>query len=588
VRKCVYVLIFLYAALCLRLFYVQVIRADFFAHKGKKIRHIVLPARRGTIYDRNGIKLAVSVQGYDICAHPRMMDKQEKPRVAKELAEILKCHPSEILAKLQANTRFVFIKRRVDARTGLAVKAAKLPAVGAIPVMMRVYPAGGLAANVIGFVNIDGVGIEGLEKAFDKYLRGVDGYAIAEVDAKGIVIPGTCRKRVEPQDGMDIVLTLDSTLQYALEMELRNAYQSHRAAGASSIMLDPNTGEILALANMPTYDPNNVAESDAASRRNRVITDLYEPGSTLKTVTCAAALQEKAIDLDDTFYCRGVLPIGKHIIHCSLHGKFAGGHGQLTVAKVIQHSCNVGAAQIGMRLGKERLHKYEKAFGLYEKPGTGMIGETCGWEDRWQEWPDIRVANISFGQGIAITPLQLAVVYATIANGGIMMHPHIVKEIRKPDGTSVKTFYPRAVRRVVSREVADRMCEMLQNVCIAGTGKAARVDGYKTAGKTGTAQKASTSGHGYAAGKYVASFVGFLPATEPRVVILVAIDEPKDTQFGGVAAAPVFREAGRKAMWYMKVPPDDIPKTSPVADTTKRGEPREAQTNNGVQHAPNG
>lgn len=570
-RNLFYILIFLYACLALRLIWIQVIRAPYFAKKAEyyRLKRFVLHARRGTIYDRNGVKLAVNVQAYDIGAHPKKIAKKDRPKIAAQLAKILGCDEEFVLSKLSNDKAFVYIKRGVNARAGLAIKEAKLPQVEVTSIIKRVYPAGGLAANVIGFTNIDGKGIEGLEKAYDKFLRGKDGYIIAEVDARGRIIPGTVRQRVEPVDGMDIILTIDSTLQHNLEMELRKAYNDRRAAGASAVMIDPKTGEIMALANMPTFDPQEIAASDAAARRNRAITDLYEPGSTLKTVTCSAALNEKVIDLDDTFYCRGSMGIGNHVIHCSLHGKFKGGHGQLNVAKVLQHSCNVGAASIGLKLGPKKLYQYEKAFGLFDKPGTGMVGEMKGWAGKWQDWPDIKVANIAFGQGIAVTPLQLAQVYAVIANHGIMMRPHIVKEIRRPDGKPFRVFHPKIVRRVVTEETADLVAEMLHGVVSGGTGKAARVEGYRVAGKTGTAQKPSTVGRGYAAGKYVASFVGFLPVTNPRAVILIAVDEPKDTQFGAVAAAPVFREVARKAMWYMKVPPDDLPNSPPVANRTK-------------------
>ncbi|MDH7480688.1 MAG: penicillin-binding protein 2 [Armatimonadota bacterium] len=570
-RNLFYILIFLYACLALRLIWIQVIRAPYFAKKAEyyRLKRFVLHARRGTIYDRNGVKLAVNVQAYDIGAHPKKIAKKDRPKIAAQLAKILGCDEEFVLSKLSNDKAFVYIKRGVNARAGLAIKEAKLPQVEVTSIIKRVYPAGGLGANVIGFTNIDGKGIEGLEKAYDKFLRGKDGYIIAEVDARGRIIPGTVRQRVEPVDGMDIILTIDSTLQHNLEMELRKAYNDRRAAGASAVMIDPKTGEIMALANMPTFDPQEIAASDAAARRNRAITDLYEPGSTLKTVTCSAALNEKVIDLDDTFYCRGSMGIGNHVIHCSLHGKFKGGHGQLNVAKVLQHSCNVGAASIGLKLGPKKLYQYEKAFGLFDKPGTGMVGEMKGWAGKWQDWPDIKVANIAFGQGIAVTPLQLAQVYAVIANHGIMMRPHIVKEIRRPDGKPFRVFHPKIVRRVVTEETADLIAEMLHGVVSGGTGKAARVEGYRVAGKTGTAQKPSTVGKGYAAGKYVASFVGFLPVTNPRAVILIAVDEPKDTQFGAVAAAPVFREVARKAMWYMKVPPDDLPNSPPVANRTK-------------------
>ena len=565
-KKLFYLLAIAYLILVGRLFYIQVVRAPHFRAKAEEliVARIKLLARRGTIYDRSGNKLATTVDAYDIGARPAAIG--DKAATAARLAPLVGWDTDELLAKLNSRTRPFYLVRGLDAERSAKVQEAKLQGIDVLRTMKRIYPGGTLASHAIGFTDVDGHGIAGLEKTFDRELRGVDGCVVAERDARGKIIPGSRRKRVEPIHGKDLVLTIDSTLQHALEIELERTYRENSAAGASAVIMDPKTGEILALANMPTFDPNEVGGSDASSRRNRAVTDLYEPGSTLKTITACAALEEGAIDTDDTFYCSGSMCIGRRTIRCSVHAPFTHGHGACNVAKVLRYSCNMGAAGIGLRLGKEKLYAYEKAFGLYEKPGSGLLGEVCGWHDRWQDWADVRLANVAFGQGIVMTPLQLTRAYAVVANGGVLMRPYVVKEIRSPDGKLEKGFGPRAARRVVSEETARLVSEMLHGAVTGGTGKTARVDGYKVAGKTGSAQKASTTGRGYAPGKFVASFVGFLPITNPRVVILVAVDEPKGTHFGATVAAPVFQSVARKAMWHMRVPPDELPaETAPVA-----------------------
>ena len=570
-KKFFYLLAIAYFILTARLFYIQVIRAPHFKAKAEQliVARTKLLARRGTIYDRSGNKLATTVDAYDIGVRPAAIG--DKEGTAVRLAPLIGWETDKLLEKLNSRSKPFYLARRVDAEVGIKVQEAKLPGIDALRTMKRVYPNGSLASHIIGFTDDDGRGIAGLEKTYDKELRGTDGYVIAERDARGKTIAGSRRERAEPIHGNDLILTIDSSLQHALETYLEDSFSAHGAAGASAVVMDPKTGEILALANMPTFDPNKVGESDAASRRNRAVTDLYEPGSTLKTVTACAALEEGAIDMDDTFYCSGSMCIGRRTIRCSVHAPFTNGHGACNVTKVLRYSCNMGAANIGLRLGKEKLYAYEKAFGLYEKPGSGLLGEMCGWHDRWQDWPDVRVANIAFGQGIAMTPLQLARAYAVVANKGVLMRPYVVREIRLPDGTPEKAFAPRVVRRVISEETARLVSEMLHGVVTGGTGKTARVDGYKVAGKTGSAQKASTTGRGYASGKFVASFVGFLPVTDPRVVILVAVDEPKGTHFGATVAAPVFQSMARKAMWHMRVPPDEAPaRTAPVAGEAEK------------------
>ena len=561
-----------YALLVMRLFYIQVIRAPYYKEMAQELtlKKIVLPARRGTIFDRNGNKLAVSVEAFNIGARPTAI--KDKEGTAAFLAPLLKRDREELLSILKNRRKFTYLARRLDFETGSRIKKEKLPGIDVESTTKRIYPGKSLAAHIIGFTNVDGKGIEGLERKFNRELKGSDGYVIAQFDARGKVIPGTRRERIEPVNGDDLVLTIDSTIQHAMEESLaKDAYEAYSAAGASAVMIDPKTGEILALANMPTFDLNHVKGTDAACRRNRAVTDLYEPGSTLKTMTVCAALQENAISATDTFACHGSKAIGKRTIRCVLHGPFGGGHGAVNAEMILRVSCNIGAAGVGMTLGAEKLYEYEEKFGMYERPGTEMPGEALGWHDNWKDWPDIRLSNIAFGQGIAITPLQMTKAYSAVANDGVMMKPHVVKEIRHPDGTVAKKFVPREVRRILSADTARKVGKMLYGVVSEahGTGKPAQVEGYMVGGKTGSAQKAGK--HGYEPGKFVASFIGYLPVSNPTAVILVAVDEPKGMHWGATCAAPVFQKVARKAMWHMKVPPDGrLPdESAPSASGTK-------------------
>ena len=544
-----------YMILVARLFYIQVVRAPHFKQLAidMTVRHTPLPARRGTIYDRDMNKIAVTVDAYDISANPNLI--KDKTGVAKLIAPILGEDEKVVLEKLSLPKGFVYLARRASADIGDKIKKAKIDGISSTITTMRMYPGAELACHVVGFVNVDGKGMEGLEKVYNKELSGKDGYIVEEYDRKGTPIPGTIKERVEPINGKDLVLTIDSTLQHGLEVDLRKTYEDHKAAGACAVIMNPSTGEVLALANMPDFDPNDSGNADPASRRNRALTDLYEPGSTLKTLTACAAVESKAVAPNETWYCHGSTKIGKRTVRCSLHGReFAHGHGVTDMAKMLKYSCNIAAAGIGLRVGKQRLYSFEKAFGLYEKPGSGMSGEVKGWHDSWQDWADIRLANIAFGQGIAVTPLQMARAYCAVANGGLLMRPYVVSAIRSGSGIE-KSFPPRISRRVISEATSATVSEMLTGVVSDGTGQSAQVDGYRIGGKTGSAQKA-VNGR-YVAGKIVASFVGFLPITKPRAVILVAVDEPKGSHFGAVVAAPVFQLSAKRAMWRLKIPPDD-------------------------------
>lgn len=476
--------------------------------------------------------------------------------VARRLAPVLDVPAEKIEMLLNSKSRFVWLRRHVDSATAKAVEQLGLPGIGLVPEMRRHYPLRQLAANLIGHTNIDGVGMDGLERQLDKTLAGTPGRLKAEVDALRNVIPGTRCERVEPVDGHRIVLTIDTYIQHLVETAIQKVQEVYRARSVCAVVLDPRSGEILAMATRPTYDPNCPAKSEPDERRNRCVTDIYEPGSTLKSITVAAALEEGVITPNSVFTCAGTYTIGKRRIRCVLHGPYQNGHGTQTIRGILRESCNIGAAQIGMRLGARALYRYIADFGFIGDTSAGLIGEQRGLLDPPDQWLRIRLANVAFGQGVSVTPLQLAVAYAAIANGGRLMQPYFILREEDASGKLLRQHHPRVVRQVISPDTAHLLTECLKEVVAEGTGKPARIPGYVVAGKTGSAQKVQVVAGKPVYKDYVASFVGYAPADNPRVVALVVVDEPKGSHWGATCAAPAFREIVQGALWYLKVPPD--------------------------------
>jgi stage V sporulation protein D (sporulation-specific penicillin-binding protein) len=575
-----YAFVAVFGLVTIRLTYVQFWRGSHYEEFGSKIRNrkLDIQAQRGVIYDRVGRELAINVRAASVYAHPRSVT--DVSRASFQLASLLGCEQEALVRKLDVDKSFVWIRRGARDDLGQKIDDAAIPGVGVSREQRRVYPSGldtsgqlltsGTAAQVVGFTNIDGKGVEGIEKSANRYLKGSNGFLVAEVDKDGRVIPETRRSSVKAHDGKDVVLTIDGYIQHVAEEALKKTFDSNKARGATAIVMDPKTGEILAIANMPTFNPNNRTGSKPDAWRNRAVTDLYEPGSTLKTVTAAAALEEGIISSETVFaHCTGCTQIGRRKVRCVLHHPYERGHSAVNLPKMIEFSCNIGASALGMKLGADRLYKYERAFGLLSLPGSGLPGEVTGWLDSPSGWPQIRCANVAFGQGIAVSALQMANAYAVIANGGVMMSPRIIKEIRNKDGSLYREYTPKMIRRVVSESTADQVTRALMACVTVGTGKAGAVEGYWVAGKTGSAQKVREDGRGYAGGAFIASFIGFLPASDPKLVILVAVDEPRGSHWGATVAAPAFKEIATKAMWYLRTP-RDVPAAPPVTRMAKR------------------
>jgi cell division protein FtsI (penicillin-binding protein 3) len=531
------------------------------------LREIELPPRRGRILDRNGAELASTADVDSIYCNPRQLPD---PRdAARRLSRALGLDRAELERKLSQRRFFAWVKRKVTPDEVTAVKALGLPGIAFTREPRRFYPNRTLAATIMGHAGSEGNGLEGIELALDKQLRGTSSSVQGMRDALGREIalegsgdgsgdaPGTTA-------GSDVVLTIDRYLTFITERALAAGAAEHHAKGAVAMMMDPHTGELLAMASVPTYNPNDPQSAADAGARNRAITDAFEPGSTMKTFTIAAALDAGVVKADDRFDClMGRMMVGKYSIH-DTHP-----HGVLTVAEVFKLSSNIGATKIARKLGRDAFADALTRFGFGKPTGIGLPGERGGVIRPVEKWGDIGFANVSFGQGLTVTPLQMLTGVSAIAGGGIYRQPRIVARIVQPDG-SVETLPGAPERRVMSPAAARTMLSIMRGVTEnGGTAKQAAIEGYAVGGKTGTAQKVA-NGH-YDPTKWVSSFVGVVPAEDPRLVIMVIMDEPQGGHLGGAVAAPVFKEIAEQSLRYLHVAP-----TAPIAakpSDAKKGVP---------------
>ncbi len=496
-------------------------------------QQVALPPERGPIVDRHGDLLALTVESAQVYARPRTLEAAGD--VTSAVAAALEVPTASVAEKLSSADRFVWLLRGATPAQADAVDALRLPGVGSESTRRRFYPRGDLAGQVIGFAGIDAQGLEGVELAYDRELRGSSESLNVERDARGrrMLTDGTWQPL--PRQGARVELTIDAGLQQMAQTELQAAVTARHAAAGTAVVMDPTTGELLALANVPTFDPNHVGTAHADQWRNRVISDIYEPGSTFKGVLAAAAIEAGVVRPDDRIFCEnGHYGIGRRVVHD--HEPY----GWLTFADVIKHSSNIGAGKIGERLGSERFAHAIKEFGFGASTRLDLPGEVAGLVRPLDKWGRINLVTTSFGQGISVTPLQLLRAYAAIANGGKVMRPYIVRRIMAPDGSVLRENKPEIVARPISPQTAATVTQLLQGVVESGTGTQARIDGIPVAGKTGTAQKVE-HGH-YSARDRMSSFIGFVPADAPRFVILVVIDSPRNATYGGIVAAPVFRQ----------------------------------------------
>jgi cell division protein FtsI (penicillin-binding protein 3) len=511
-------------------------------------RSVVLRPQRGVIADRNGQTLAASADAHSIAGNPALLARLSPGELAA-LARALGMDRAALEKKAARPGKFVWLKRRVSAQEAKAVADLDLEAVGAFPESRRYYTSQSLAAQLVGFVGEDAEGLEGVERAYDEALQGGSSRVASLVDARGRSV---LREPPAPQAvrvGARVELALDVGLQLAAEQALSRAVTQARATAGMLVAIDPRTGEVLALANAPTFNPN--LPRQGAPLRNRAVLDTYEPGSTFKIFTVAGALDAGVLRPDDAIDCEnGRFRIGRHTIH-DHHAM-----GWVGPSRIVTTSSNIGAAKIGARLGRERLVKTLLAFGFGDRSGTELPGEPRGAVPYPQA--EVSLATMSFGQGVAATPLQITNAVAAIANGGTLMRPILVKRVIDPaTGATISETDPTPVRRAVGREAAATLTRWLELVVTDkdGTGKRARLDGWRVAGKTGTAQKADPVTKRYSADRRFSSFVGFAPAEAPRIAIGVFIDEPRGEVYGGEVAAPVFREVAEHALKSLGVPP---------------------------------
>jgi cell division protein FtsI/penicillin-binding protein 2 len=501
---------------------------------------IEIPAGRGTIFDRTGEPLAIGEQATTVYADPRNVVAPKKAAV--KTAQALGLDPDELYPSLVDRTsRFVFVQRKADPVKARALQRLGVAGIGFYPEERRTYPQGRVASQLLGFAGTDNRGLDGLERSLDQSLAGKPGYEIVVRDPAGQAIDVVTSRKERP--GKNVVLTLDHQLQATAEQLLASAVGRWGAKGATAIVMNPRTGAILAMANAPTFDANRFSSAPAEERRNRAVTDLYEPGSTFKIVTIAGALEDNVVTPESSFTLAPTIKVADRVIR-EAHIR---GTERLTVRQILSESSNVGTITVAEKLGGPQLASWISRFGFGKATGSELPGESPGMVLPYDRWSGYTIGTVPIGQGIAVTPLQMVSAYAAIGNGGVMPPAHVVakvggKKVRHGKG-----------RRIVSTHTADRMTAMFRDVVVEGTGTEAAIPGYTVAGKTGTANKAE---NGRYVQKYVASFVGLVPARKPRLAILVMVDEPHGQIWGGSVAAPVFRDLARFALQYLEVPPD--------------------------------
>jgi len=513
-------------------------------------KSVTLEGVRGAVTDRHGKVLAMNVEVPSIFGVPTSLDSPAN--AAKSLSSVLHIRRDDIEKKLRQDKHFVWLARKVEPEKGRRLEQLSIDGIGMVMEGRRFYPKGPLLAHVLGFVGMDGVGLEGLERRYESQLHGEKRLTILQRDALGrTVFPKGLREQV-PAAGHALTLTIDEVIQYIAEKELEEAVDHARAKSGTIIVMEPQSGAILAMAVSPRFDPNAVASLTADRWRNRALTDTYEPGSTMKVVVAAAALEERVMMPGSMLFGEnGRMTVANTTIHD--HEKL----GWMTFAQMMQKSSNIGAAKTGILLGQQRLYRYLQAFGFGQRTDIDLPGEVVGLLKSPREWGRRSLASISMGQEIGVTPLQMVSAVSAIANDGVLMKPYVVSGVSDQKGQLVKEVLPQVRRRVVSPATARTLTTILEGVVASGTGTKAAIPGFRVAGKTGTAQKVDPRTGAYSSVLSVGSFVGFVPADAPRLAMIVVIDEPQGEAWGGVVAAPVFRRVGEQVLTYLGVPRDD-------------------------------
>ncbi|MEW5978052.1 MAG: penicillin-binding transpeptidase domain-containing protein [Acidobacteriota bacterium] len=508
-------------------------------------RSFEISPKRGSIFDRKGRELAVSITLDSVYAVSSEIE--DKQRTASQLAKVLKLNQNELLKRLNGTRGFSWVKRKVDLDESRMVASLGLTGVYFEKESKRFYPKRELAAHVLGYVGMDNEGLASLEYAYEDEVGGKPGRVSLLTDARNRSYSSIQKP---PMTGKDLVLTIDETIQYLVERELAEGVRTSNALGGSVIVMDPQNGEILALANYPSYNPNHHTRYSPEVWKNRAILSIYEPGSTFKIITAATALEERLARPDESIPClNGAIVVGGRRIRD--HKPY----GFLTFREVVAYSSNIGAIQLGFRIGKDRFERYIRRFGFGQPTEIDLPGEAKGILHPASQWPTVTLANIAMGQGIGVTPLQVVTAVSAVANGGTLVRPHVVKEIHSSELQQVASRPQPERRRILSDRTTTEIRQMLSSVVTTGTGKTAQLEGFTAAGKTGTAQKVEANGR-YSHTRFIASFVGFAPIEHPAMAVVVTIDEPKGRYYGGEVAAPIFRSIAERTLRYLSVRPD--------------------------------
>jgi cell division protein FtsI (penicillin-binding protein 3) len=545
---------------CARLIYLQFSQYENLANRARQQQQneIETSPTRGELLDRQERQLARSVQTVSLFIDPDGLDTATLDRNAQQIAQSLNLKQAELTRDFRKahddKKRFVWIARRLDADLANKVVELKLPGVQTQLEPKRYYPNGSLAAHVLGYVGLDGKGLGGVEQFYNAKISGEPGQLFVEKDANGKPYEGY---EIAAKPGQTVILTIDQTIQYQAEQALQAAVQQSRAKSGSVIVLDPRSGEILALANAPTFDPNRVSDAKPETRSNWALQNIYEPGSTFKVVAFSAALEKHLARVDERIDCQmGAITVAGRVVHD--HKRF----GLLTIPEALAKSSNVAAIKLGIRVGDQTMYDYIRRFGFGSKTGIELPGETNGILRRVDRWQPSSIGSIAIGQEVGVTPVQMVAAFGALANDGMRVAPHLIREVRDSGGNVVYRAQPEQ-RRVISAETAIALRGMLEGVTLHGTAKKAQLDGYSAAGKTGTAQKIDPKTRSYSATKFVGSFVGFAPVSNPQVVIIVVIDEPAGAYHGGDVAAPVFRAVAEQVLPTLAIEPDIETKSAP-------------------------
>lgn len=560
------VALFVFLTLIGRLSFVQLVQGEWLMEKAEDLtsRDIPFEPRRGKILDRNGEALTYNISTPSVMAIPSQI--KEPAKTAKELATILGASEKKIYEQITKRELIVYIKpegKKISEEKAKKIQNLRLAGIVITEDSKRYYPYQSLAAHLLGFTGADNQGLAGLELVYDEKLKGVKGKVSFQSNARGEKLPGGQDQFTPPEDGLNLQLTIDRTIQQIMEREMDQAMAQYKPENVIAIAMNPNTGEVLGMTSRPTYRPDQYQQADPlVYNRNLPIWRTYEPGSTFKIITLAAALEENKLDLTESFFDPGYVKVGGATLRCWK----SGGHGSETFLEVVENSCNPGFVHMGNRLGKETLMSYIRRFGFGEKTGIDLNGEAKGILFKTDQMGPVELATTAFGQGVSVTPIQQVAAVSAAVNGGKLFTPTLAKAWIDPKTNKViEETKPSVKRRVISEETSKVVRESLESVVAKGTGRRAFIDGYRVGGKTGTAQKVGPNGT-YLQGNYIVSFIGFAPADDPQIVVYVAVDHPQGIQFGGVVAAPIVRNILDDSLRHLgvekrknQIPPEDAP-----------------------------